>query len=687
MRDGHPTSIAVNRRLGTGDMFGPVVAVGHAIVPSLAGLFTLIVLVLGQSTLWPDSVPVSAKALLVAVGVLSFARPGDGLLLVAGLVPFGQVGARWFGSNARGSEALVLACLSGLFLRKLWSARLRTSPSNGIEWSALLFGLIVAASCIEQLWFLQVQIDFPWPFAQELAATAIGDYLVTFRRFGTLFNAMLLLEGLGLLVCTAHICRIDSTFTTRLVRVLVVGAVAVAAFNLAFAWGRFLESGRPIAGLWQFIARDRWTVHTGDPNAAASYFAMTFVMAVGAGLSWRRWSSPVWLCAASIIAAALWMTGSRTAILAVLMVAVVACASFVLRRQTNRRRALLVICVLIVPVSVLAFQYVMESRSGAALAANIRWMFLQTTVRMLAWQPLFGVGIGQYPLWSQHFSPPELRAIYRTENAHNNFLQVAGELGGIGLVAFLALLASAVWYWKPAQAANPLARSVLAGVGAFVMTWFGGHPLLVPMVAYPFWIALGAVGTPAVPIGRDRSERFEEIPSETDVASRPRIGTRPAVAATFTVVLLIISMPFRLDSKLEAFDWSRIAYGLYGWEVGPSGERFRWTRSRVRFFVPDDASSLGVPLRRISVTETPVTVDLFVAGRPVHQVRLSDNAWATVDIDLSGPTARGHRLVDLRVDRTWIPAEEIPGSTDSRQLGVQVGELVVHRPETTPASP
>jgi hypothetical protein len=34
---------------------------------------------------------------------------------------------------------------------------------------------------------------------------------------------------------------------------------------------------------------------------------------------------------------------------------------------------------------------------------------------------------------------------------------------------------------------------MLAGVAAFIVSWLGGHPLLVPEVAYPFWLALGIV--------------------------------------------------------------------------------------------------------------------------------------------------------------------------------------------------
>ena len=36
-----------------------------------------------------------------------------------------------------------------------------------------------------------------------------------------------------------------------------------------------------------------------------------------------------------------------------------------------------------------------------------------------------------------------------------------------------------------------------------------------------------------------------------------------------------------------------------------------------------------------------------------------------------------YRTVALRVERPWRPSEAIPGSTDTRELGVKLGEVEV----------
>jgi O-antigen ligase len=126
-------------------------------------------------------------------------------------------------------------------------------------------------------------------------------------------------------------------------------------------------------------------------------------------------------------------------------------------------------------------------------------MFLQTTGRMLQAHPFAGVGVGQYGRWSAVFSSPELKAYYPRENAHNNFAQIAGELGLPGFGAFLAVLGLALV--APAQPffSKSMVRVASAGLVVFMITWLGGHPLLVAEVAYPFWLILGVVAGSSTP--------------------------------------------------------------------------------------------------------------------------------------------------------------------------------------------
>ena len=55
--------------------------------------------------------------------------------------------------------------------------------------------------------------------------------------------------------------------------------------------------------------------------------------------------------------------------------------------------------------------------------------------------PLFGIGIGRFFEESARLASPELRQYYSAQNAHNQVIQLLGELGVPGAALFLAVLA------------------------------------------------------------------------------------------------------------------------------------------------------------------------------------------------------------------------------------------------------
>ena len=62
------------------------------------------------------------QLIILATALLSYFRPKYGLLVLAVIVPLGQVGSRTLDSNMRGAEALVLAFLAGALVRG-WTLR------------------------------------------------------------------------------------------------------------------------------------------------------------------------------------------------------------------------------------------------------------------------------------------------------------------------------------------------------------------------------------------------------------------------------------------------------------------------------------------------------------------------------------------------------------------------------------
>ena len=111
--------------------------------------------------------------------------------------------------------------------------------------------------------------------------------------------------------------------------------------------------------------------------------------------------------------------------------------------------------------------------TDANLSAVERAAHWLAGVRMFADHPLIGVGIGNYASAYPAYHP---RSWYDPlAHAHNYYINIAAEAGVIGLIAYLLLAGSALWYSYAAmrRCRDPLlCAAVLGVVGALVATDF-----------------------------------------------------------------------------------------------------------------------------------------------------------------------------------------------------------------------
>lgn len=69
-------------------------------------------------------------------------------------------------------------------------------------------------------------------------------------------------------------------------------------------------------------------------------------------------------------------------------------------------------------------------------------------------------------------------------------------------------------------------------------------------------------------------------------------------------------------------------------------------------------------------------VRLTADGGSAQILSLSDDAWHTVNVVLrprDTPWIGGMHRVRIELDHAWVPASIIPGSSDTRTLGLQIG--------------
>jgi O-antigen ligase len=253
-----------------------------------------------------------------------------------------------------------------------------------------------------------------------------------------------------------------------------------------------------------WVARDlRISVLQPDVNAAGSYFALFLLPAFVVG--WRRRRYWILAIAAPLAALAFALARSRAAIGAVIAVA---CARLVRGPGSLIVRLGGIVAVLVIGTGL--FVSIAESHTHAlwANASRVRVQMTQVAVRTIHKYPAFGVGLSDYIPRSQRFVTPDMTMLItfapNGENAHNNYLQVAAELGIPGAVIFLWLMTAVVaptWTGRR-TAGNPEYEGMALGVTSFLVSAAFHQPWLVPEVFAIFMFALGVTAGLAPAPGR-----------------------------------------------------------------------------------------------------------------------------------------------------------------------------------------
>ena len=603
----------------------------------------------------------------LALGV-SLAAPARGLLLTAVLAPLGQLIAPLIGAtNFRISEAVVLAFLVGWLLRALPDRR---GPSVSAPVAGWLFAATITASIAGLAWQLR-------GYSGELSTTIdqlVHAYYVGGDRIGFVDGARLL-EGIGLVVATVMLFRRHPALSVTLPQALTASA-SVAALSSVLLW----------RGVGSATALERYgrigyrvSAHVADVNAAGSYFGMIVCLALGMAMRDRGYRRAIWFSMAGASGIGLWLSESRSALAVAGAVMVIAATWATTSRFSSRARAATLAAVMIALLGAGAVRARLLETDPTYRSGGVGEQFNATSLRMIGARPLFGVGVGQYYRMSSLFLSPQLAWTYGAENAHNDFLQIGGELGLVGLGLFAIWIGAAV-----ARSARALARAprdarllgATGGVMVFLVTCLTGHPLLVGEVAYPFWIQFGLMTALA---GSTLLNQAAITDRSRVTPVTPRVWSLLAAAASIAILL---SVPVSTARGAVSPPESQAVDGFYRWETLEDGTRFRWTGAYASVFVPADVTRVHIPVRLPTNGRIirPMGVEVMTAGVDQGRTMVGDtmvgDTWAIINVRLpdAGSPARFKRI-DLKVDRTWQPAISIAGSADLRAVGVQVGEL------------
>lgn len=267
--------------------------------------------------------------------------------------------------------------------------------------------------------------------------------------YASLRQVIYLAACLGAYLLAATVCR-DGKVAAAAVWAIVLPALgvclvgvrhyAIAAGGGVHFWSSLLSSGTHDRLFGTFV----------NPGFFAGYLALVLPITMGAYLVTRKMVLALIAGIAVVLeTAALMLTGTKfgivAAVVALLVLFLLAIATGSLRRARFRR--LIVIAVVLTPL-LAVFSGPVTSRIGEAESGGSQ--VHSTTFRVYTWQatlnmirdhPWLGVGPGTFDT-----AYPRYTIAGPTKNAHQSYLQIAAESGGLALAAFvLALISVAYW--------------------------------------------------------------------------------------------------------------------------------------------------------------------------------------------------------------------------------------------------
>jgi O-antigen ligase len=409
--------------------------------------------------------------------------------------------------------------------------------------------------------------------------------------------------------------------------IALVGHAGAAVLDVQAVLAGALRSGNVMQALPGLLFGERISLQT-DVHAAAS--ALVLAGVAGFGLINKSIARRVGVgLLLVLVAAGLWIGGSRVAIV-LGVVAAIGAIGWSAVRAGGWRLVLAGVAVLFIGAGAWMATLHPGRYNTTSGSINARLIMVKAGVQLFRQAPVFGIGITRfYGASAAYIEPNEARVVgYKRENAHNNFIQVAAEQGLVGLGAMLWWLAVLLVPGTRAQMSSPTASrgALLVAIVACVGTWMAGHPLLVPEFAFVFWFYCGIL-TAMTP---------------EPLASRPRWFVWVLVAS-----VLVSIAPRAYDARNAVYLEHR-GFGLSALWLHDDQQRYREAGAFFAIYLPATGRPVDVPVRRAPGAPDPLLVDVRIGGRIIETVAVGSDAWQTVSIQLPvGP--RQFELVEFAV--------------------------------------
>jgi len=343
-----------------------------------------------------------------------------------------------------------------------------------------------------------------------------------------------------------------------------------------------------------------------------------------------------------------------------------------------------------------------------------------SAIHMIREYPVSGIGLGAFtcelpnfyrkyditPIMSSNYYREYPGPDIRVDSAGNYYLQVASEMGFVGLFffgwIFFGVLKRIV---KDYFRKGPIGEESFLGLGLsasvlamFVIFGLGAHTLHFEILL-AFWLCVGLLFavSPAArrefgispASGREGGESGESsgLESELRPATENLGRISPLCLVGLGLAVIIFGSFLTWDSfgrlslreRTERFHLNQ-EFGFYQRET-MDGRAFRWTGWVAGMTVKANKPVVVVPVLAAhpDIGEVPVEVKVFLTDNLFRSRTLLDefelrgHGWRERRYDFGGRIG-AEGIMFFEVSRTWRP-EDVLGSSDPRDLGIAVGVL------------
>jgi hypothetical protein len=636
---------------------------------------------------------------LGALGTLTM-RAGQAWPKIMWLVPvvmvLATVGARAYRAVTVSLMTALAPCYTGLLILTvpylgptapaLWgAAALGVALAGGPRWSMPPFWRSTLA-----LWGAVIAVTWPVVALRELDFT---PSLITNFKLGVTGEGINAPEQFTFVASVAFVLLIGILWTDALWRLYAVNrdrivreviapfAIGILASVAVGFYQGFIDISFLNTGSYTYLRRASGLMF--DANAFGTLAAL-------GGAAWFAIASaarplvPAARAGAAVAGilcwAGVWLSGSRTALLCVVVTAALAIV-IAFRRRPQKRAVLLAGAALIAIASIAVM---LRARADVTSPVSRIWSFVATSgggrpaavlrdlwerdrygsaaVEMVREHPISGIGVGVFHSlvvdWMYAGQYPRIPP----DNAQNwwrHQLVEFGLLGSIGWILFTWYILRLLWRlqrYPPADAGTAISAATLAGLGA------------VSLVGMPTQ-SLPVLATAAALFVWSRISTADPGMATLDAKHLPTWAVWALVMAALGACVYASVTELRVPLRAARHGWT-YHYGFQGLD-GSTFPAFQWTERRAVAVLKPTGKYLRLRFRvqHPDVAERPVDVRVKLFGNTVIRERLRTEDAMVRYIEV--PTATRYIMLTFLVSRTF----QAPGP-DPRELGLAVDDWI-----------